>query len=213
VTISKIGIIGDVHCEDARLEKVLDFFKQNGLDEIVCAGDVADGAGNLERVIELLKTYNVKTVRGNHDRWLLNNEMRELENSTILKNVASSDLEFLKNLPRTIEVSTTAGRLMICHGILENDMNKINPTDEGYAVDSNEDLQKLLSMNTPFVINGHSHRRMVRKFGNCTIINAGTLDRRHEPCCGIVDFATKKVQFYLFGPDNKLNVAENFNIE
>ncbi len=47
-----------------------------------------------------------------------------------------------------------------------------------------------------YVVNGHTHERMVRTFGDCTIINAGTLFREHDPCFGIIDFTSKHVQFF-----------------
>jgi 3',5'-cyclic AMP phosphodiesterase CpdA len=40
---------------------------------------MVDGKGNIDRCCDILIEEKVITVLGNHDRWLLNNEMRSLE--------------------------------------------------------------------------------------------------------------------------------------
>ena len=47
-----------------------------------------------------------------------------------------------------------------------------------------------------FVLNGHTHQRLVRSFEDLTIINAGTLYRKHRPCVCVADFVVGQVQFY-----------------
>ena len=52
--ISNIGIIGDVHCEDEFLERVLKELAQH-CDLLLCVGDVADGRGSFDRCCSLLR--------------------------------------------------------------------------------------------------------------------------------------------------------------
>jgi predicted phosphodiesterase len=71
------------------------------------------------------------------------------------------------------------------------------PGDYGVALEYNLDLFRLIKEDLySFVINGHTHHRMVRRFENVTIINAGTLISRQFPCFLIADFQEKFVQFY-----------------
>jgi len=66
-----IGVIGDVHACDDRLAGLLAFFESRDLDRIICVGDIVTGPGSPDRCVELLADADVLTVRGNHDRWLL----------------------------------------------------------------------------------------------------------------------------------------------
>ena len=52
-----------------------------GVDQIVCTGDLPDGTGDLEESCRLLQK-NVLTVRGNHDRWLLDGVKRDFRKPT-----------------------------------------------------------------------------------------------------------------------------------
>ena len=63
-----------------------------------------------------------------------------------------------------------------------------------------------------FVVNGHTHHRSVRSFGELTIINAGTLYRRHAPCFCIADFEQGFVQYFNVEGDGSIEVAEQFPI-
>ena len=51
------------------------------------------------------------------------------------------------------------------------------------------------------VINGHSHRQMVRAFPGVSLINAGTLRADHEPCFLHVDFVRANVTVFEFAAD------------
>lgn len=76
-------------------------------------------------------------------------------------------------------------------------MNRLTPDDFGYALECNEALQQLIAdRRYRCVINGHTHRRMVRAFDSVTIINVGTLFRDHDPCVAIVNFESRFVDFF-----------------
>jgi predicted phosphodiesterase len=187
---SRIGLIGDVHAEDELLRLALEHFARIGIDTILCTGDVVDGEGSAQRCCELLQEWGVLTVRGNHDRWFLNGEMRRLGDATLPGQLDTRALGFLSALPALREFSTSQGPLLLCHGLGANDMAKVGPDDFGYALDANVDLQKLLrERRHRWVVNGHSHRPMQRRFGELCVINAGTLLRHHSPCLVQLDLA------------------------
>ena len=81
IPAKRIGLIGDVHSEDDRLALAIEFLQQFDLCEILCTGDIADGPGCPDTSIELLAQAGVKTVRGNHDRWLLEGKARHVSNA------------------------------------------------------------------------------------------------------------------------------------
>ena len=60
-------------------------------------------------------------------------------------------------------------------------MAGVKPHHEGYDITANTDLQQLISERRyRFVLNGHTHKPMLRTFGPLSIINAGTLLRAAE---------------------------------
>jgi predicted phosphodiesterase len=152
-------------------------------------------------------------VAGNHERWLLAGEARDLPDATPLAEVGGEARAYLSSLPKTLEYETAAGRLLLCHGLGEDDMGGVRPGDYGYALESNFALLRLtLEAKYRFVVNGHTHQRMVRSFGRLTIINAGTLFREHQPCFLIADFENEFVQYYEFGSKVQVSDAELINL-
>lgn len=198
----RVGAIGDVHAEDHLLVGALDTLDAAGASAILCVGDLADGTGSLDRCVKLLRERNVAVVRGNHERWLLGDVMRNLPNATELARLSAEERAYLAGLPTTLEFSTPFGGLLLCHGLGSNDMAKVTPDDYGYALDANDELQKLIAdPKIRFVVNGHSHRIMVRHFPELTIINAGTLKADNDPGFLMVDFDAGEVSFYAWDRD------------
>ncbi len=187
--IRRVGLIGDLHAEDETLAFVLTELKKLGAETLLQVGDIADGPGDLSRTIELLLEHQVLAVRGNHDRWLLSNQMRELPYAEQLAETAPAAVAFLGALPVTREFRSPRGHVLLCHGFGTNDMAGVKPDHEGYDISSNTDLHQLINERRyRFVLNGHTHRPMLRTFGPLSIINAGTLLRDFERCFTFVDF-------------------------
>lgn len=191
------GFIGDVHAEDALFESSIAFFQHHGINAIYCLGDFCDGYGNVDKIISLVQGEGIISVQGNHDIWCLEGIMRDNPSATLLSQLSQETIDYLKRLPKTYRITTYAGEVLLCHGILGNEMAKVNPDDYGYSIEFNMDLQAFITGSyPPIMINGHSHRRMVKQIQVKTIINVGTLFREHNPCISIIDFVNKKVYFY-----------------
>lgn len=205
VALGRIGVIGDVHAEDARLAAALAVLEERRVELVVATGDIADGVGSVDSCCTLLKSHQVVTVAGNHDRWLLSGAARSLPNATSIADITTDTHEFLTGLPRMVELATTKGIALLCHGLGPNDMAKVGPDDFGYALETNDDLQNLLRAGYfRWVINGHSHRRMVKSFPGLTIVNAGTLASNHSPCFLEVDFVRDLVLVFEFAPGGSI---------
>jgi predicted phosphodiesterase len=104
--VTKLGVLGDVHCEDAIVAAALELFAREGVERTLAVGDLVDGLGDPMRTLDLLR--GVDAVRGNHDRWLLNNELRDMADVTAPA-VVEPCREWLASLPVTRTYS--AGRL------------------------------------------------------------------------------------------------------
>jgi predicted phosphodiesterase len=88
-------------------------------------------------------------------------------------------------------------------------MRTLTADDYGYELQCNDELQALLVLrDIRFVINGHTHRRMVRRFEHVAVLNAGTLRRADSPCVMIVDFARQEARFHDILPDATFGAGE-----
>jgi predicted phosphodiesterase len=193
----KLGLLGDIHAEDERLAAALRTFSAEGVGRVLFVGDVADGQGDLDRCCALLTDAKAIGVRGNHDRWMLEGSMRSLSHAHHRVEVASQSVALLASLPPTREIDTPLGPLLLCHGVGDNDMKRLTQDDEGYALETNDELTALIQANRyALVIGGHTHERMVKRFDSLVFINAGSLARSSNPCCGILDCTARAVTFF-----------------
>lgn len=194
----KLGFIGDVHAEDQYLLQAVAHLKSKQVDSIYCVGDIADGRGSTSECCKVLLSEEIQTVRGNHDRWIFEGR----DDLTPLSSLDFQSQEFLKELPVTLNIETDIGDIHLCHGYGENDMASIAPDDSGYALENMLELYPLIeNPKISFIVNGHSHKRMVRKFRGLTIINVGTLFHEHNPCFALFDTKSQKLNFYDFIED------------
>jgi predicted phosphodiesterase len=197
-----VGIIGDVHGEDAALEAVLRFFAAKGpFDALLCTGDVPakEDAGNTGRCIELLMDAGITTIRGNHDRWFFENQHYRERLSEDAANLTLEQRTWLATLPKTREFPTPRGPLYLCHGLGEKDMEGIYPGGDDDAILQALEWREIVPR-CAFMVAGHTHYRMVRKIGPITVINPGTLRWEEKPGFAIADFAEGTVRFYNLTP-------------
>ncbi len=203
--LRRIGIIGDIHCEDQLLETALNFLQAQQVELICAVGDIVDGPGNANRAIELLVQNHVLCVLGNHERWLFAGEMRGLPDANSRFDLNGDSWDFLPELRSRRDLATVAGRALLCHGLGDDDMAGVWPDDPEEVLQTNIALKRLVASHQyEFVINGHTHYRMVRSFEHLTIINAGTLFRRHNPGFGLVEFDIGIVRFFDVGFDGSV---------
>jgi putative phosphoesterase len=211
--LRRIGVLGDIHCEDERLETALRFFKTRRLDLICSVGDIVDGPGDPNRTIELLIEHDVICVRGNHERWLSKGEMRDLPDANSYFDFKTSAWEFVTSLPLRRKFETSAGTMLLCHGLGEYDMAGVWPFDNVLTLHSNHALWKLVNSHEyDFIVNGHTHRRLAQRFDDLTLINAGTLFREHNPCCLILDFEAGVAQYFNLPGEGKIEEAEKIEL-
>jgi len=194
--IRRLGVIGDLHAEDGRLARVLEWFAGTGVDAIVCTGDIADGRGCVDVSCQLLEQARVIVVSGNHDRWLLEDRVRHVPEAHRRAGLAERSLAYLRELPRSVELETVAGRLLLCHGVGDNDLAKVWPGTARSPIERSQELDVLLeSGRHRFLINGHLHYRVLIDFDNLLLVNAGTLKGTYAGFA-VMDFARDSISAY-----------------
>ncbi|HZS36799.1 MAG TPA: metallophosphoesterase family protein [Polyangia bacterium] len=201
--------LGDAHAEDALVEAAIGFARARGVEAILQVGDVADGHGSLDRTCALLAEAGALAVRGNHDRWFLANELRDLEHATPPAAVSKTTRAFLAALPATRRLETAAGPLLLCHGVGERDMVEIDP--DGRFL--HPELEAIIAARDyRLLVNGHSHKPMVRQFAALTVINAGTLHRDYQPGFVIVELDAREASFYRIALDGTIALDETLSL-
>jgi predicted phosphodiesterase len=106
-------------------------------------------------------------------------------------------LAFLEQLPIVRTFDTVQGELMLCHGLWRHDTGVLLPGDSAEAMAQNAPLQALLKKcGSKYVVNGHTHVRMVKTLADRTFVNAGTLLRTDHPCFAVVDFERLVVLYF-----------------
>lgn len=197
MSLTRIGMIGDVHAEHDRLAAAIQHLIDLGAETLICTGDIVDGKGCPNRSIELLQEYNVQTVRGNHDRWVLEGKARHVVDAHHLEDLDDNARDYLTALPLQREFETIAGSLLLCHGIGDNDLKKVWPGTERMGVERSKQLDEIIaSERHRFVINGHMHFRTMIHFETLTLINAGTLRGEHWPGFSLLDLEAKEIRAY-----------------
>lgn len=166
---------------------------------ILCAGDIADGSGSIDRCVQLLQENNVYCVMGNHDRWMLEGTMRNAADATVKESISPTSLTYLASRPATMEIPTPRGLLLLCHGLGPNDMRKLNEDDFDFpfTLQNTVELQDILRQRKyNFVVSGHSHRHWHRSYQGITFINAGTLKKEHNPVFSLLNTETDEMLWF-----------------
>lgn len=211
--LNRIGAIGDVHTEDGFLAAAIRFFCERGIELVVCVGDIVDGKGDVNLCFKLLRERRIPTVRGNHDRWLLEGTNRGVEDASQPEHLSTDHQLYLASLPATLEYSSANGTLLVCHGLGEYDLASVRPTDTADELYNNLELWALYRRpDLRLVINGHTHRREVRHFRHLTVVNVGTLHRDESPCCAIIDIPGDTVEFYELHTDGTVTLAARMRL-
>jgi predicted phosphodiesterase len=181
----RVLAIGDIHTEVEPLDQALEIGRAHGVDRVLSVGDIVDGPGDPVACIARLRAADADVVRGNHERWVTEGHPLEPYD------YPAAITDWIAALPATRAYETPTGRLLLCHGIGDNDMARFQPHTDGYALECLDPLWALVRAGRyRWMICGHTHERMVRTIGGMTVINAGTLVRDQNPCCVVADLAT-----------------------
>jgi len=192
---ARLLVLGDVHAEDDAVRRVLAYAQDHlDVDLKLCVGDIVDGVGDADATLEALSQHGVISVAGNHERWFLHDEMRQLANCT--PSLSDANRAVLEALPRTLHLPTVAGGALLCHAVGDDDETFLRSTTRGYDLQISALRELMLDPDVEFMLGGHTHERMVRRFQGLVVVNAGTLRRNDDPGFVVVDFERMVVRCF-----------------
>jgi len=168
-----VAIISDIHGNSIALEVILKDIRQQKVNQIYCLGDLVNYYPDCNEVISLLAKHDAISILGNHDFMVVSSRNLEKEKARVYQldetrtNLTGVNNKYLAGLPKSILSRFGPAKVLMVHG---------SPLDEldGYIY-PDTDLNKFESLDYDFVFCGHTHRAMIRKVGQLTFANPGSV--------------------------------------
>jgi len=148
-------LISDIHSNLFALKAVLEDIDEQGVDLMVCAGDLIGYGPNPNEVVQEIRRRDTICISGNHERALvgMNPEgMNPLAATAIwwtAKHIGAEELDYLKALKPHASLNLAGIPTGLFHGSPRNDDEYI------YEVDADVELLQLARCE--LLITGHTH--------------------------------------------------------
>lgn len=116
----RLAVIADIHGNDLALQAVLADIAAHGIDDIVNLGDCFSGPLEPGKVAARLTALNIPTVRGNHDRYLIEQSPDAMWPSDRIAHgeMLPGHLDWIRGLPVT---RVHRGEFYMCHATPQDD--------------------------------------------------------------------------------------------
>jgi putative phosphoesterase len=171
----KIVIISDIHGNIAALNAL----PERDSDELWCIGDLVDYGPSPHEVIVWARQRAKVAVRGNHDHAAgfsvdpqCSAPFKKLAEGTLLftRSVCTQDdFGYLRSLPVRQELTANSARFYLVHATPSDPLFGYCPEDSGRW------KQEVAGINADVLIVGHTHTPFVRREGDTTILNPGSI--------------------------------------
>jgi len=174
----RVAVVADIHGNVRALRVVMDDIKQVSPDAVVNLGDCVSGPLEAAETADVLMSLAWTTIRGNHDRWLL-----EKAPSEMCRSDAAAFAE-LKNHHHawlsTLDDTATLEDIFLCHGTPGSDttylLETVEQTGHVRLGTQAEVIRRLGSEHAPVILCGHTHvPRFVRLTDGRAVINPGSV--------------------------------------
>jgi predicted phosphodiesterase len=179
--MEKIAILADIHGNLPALDAVLANINAEGIERIVCLGDVATLGPQPREVIARVRALGCPVVMGNTDAILLalqrdestmgDDWSNEAFDQWCANQLTDDDLAYLRTFQPTISLSLGNDTTLLCyHGSPRSYDERITAETPDAA------LHEMLAV-TPaqIYIGGHTHQQMLRRHRDALVLNPGTV--------------------------------------
>jgi len=185
----KVGLIGDVHATPEPLREALQIFHGEGVETILCAGDIAGYGNKLEQTIDLLIKHDCRAVVGNHDLWHFERRDADTEGPVA---------DYLRSLPATLSLDLSGTRLLMVHASPPASvMDGIRLLDEEGTLLADQQrfwADVLAAVPAEVLVVGHTHQVFAEQLGHLLVINPGSTLFNHT--CAVLSLPDKSVTVY-----------------
>lgn len=170
----KIVVISDLHSNFDALAALPELG-----DELWVLGDLVNYGPSPSEVVNFVRSHSKTVVRGNHDHAVgfdvdprCTARYAEMADSTMQYSKAKLDgdaLTFLRELPLNRVEERDGRSFYLCHAIPSNPLYGYCPQDSDLWA------KELEQVDADFLLVGHTHTPFIRKIGNKTVVNPGSL--------------------------------------
>ena len=174
----RVAALNDIHGNLPALDAVLAEVESEGVDAIVCGGDVVGGPFSPEVFDRLTSLPNARFVRGNADREVLEGtDAYGVDWAAERERLGDERLAVVASWPLTVELDVDGvGRTLFCHAIPSADepiFTRITP---------DEDVVGLLgTVEAELLVCGHTHVQFDRLLSSgLRVVNAGSVGMPYE---------------------------------
>lgn len=166
----RYAIITDIHGNIEGLNAVLDDIKIKDVDDIFCLGDVIDIGPNSKECIDKLIEFNIKTILGNHELYLLRGTDieptivgEEKEHYKLVKeSLTDKEINFINSCPLYYQINIDYDekvpnkKIILCHYLIKNEKLE-QPFEENHL---KKDINLWIKYNNEDItyIIGHLHK-------------------------------------------------------
>lgn len=175
----RFAAIADVHGNHLALQAVLADIALQGITDIVNLGDCLSGPLEAGETADLLMRLNAVTVRGNHDRYLIESAPDALPvwEQYAYGKLSPVHLDWLRGLPFS---ATFQDEVWLCHATPRQDdiywLESVSPAGHIFLRPLQEIEAFAEGIDWPLILCGHSHiPRAVRLADGRLIVNPGTV--------------------------------------
>ncbi len=174
----RLAVISDIHGNADALAAVLADIDTQGICRIVNLGDHLSGPLAPVETLDLLRARpEMLCIRGNHDRWLVEQAPEKMGPSdrVTFDRLTPADLDWLRALPATARLDD----MLLCHATPEDDVTYWlhSVTAEGAVTHRPQaGIAALLGEEAaPLILCGHTHLPRAVRLGGSLIVNPGSV--------------------------------------
>ncbi|SMB96589.1 phosphoesterase, MJ0936 family [Desulfonispora thiosulfatigenes DSM 11270] len=174
----KIATISDIHGNLPALINAYDNIKKEGIDTIICLGDLVGYGPFPNEVIEFIKDKNILTIKGNYDASVVDNKFSYIRDTEINKfslpwavnELSAEHRNYLLHLPKEINLKFNDKSITFVHG----SPRKIN---EYLHLDSKEAEEVMKDFSGDLLVCAHTHLPYIKKYQNKILFNQGSIGK------------------------------------
>ncbi|MCK4742434.1 MAG: metallophosphoesterase family protein [Sulfuriflexus sp.] len=177
---TRIGLISDVHATPAPVAEALSLFEQQGIEQVLCLGDIAGYGSELAPTVDFLRQYDCQSILGNHEQWYLEDHADDETNDEAA--------DYFQSLPTSRQLNIEGVSVYMVHASPPDSiMDGIHLLDQQGKCIPAEQLAwagELGCFEYDILIVGHTHEVFCERLGNTLVINPGSTLFNHS--CAIL---------------------------
>lgn len=198
----KIALISDIHSNWTFFEEVLPKIEEHHPDQIYCLGDLVGYYDEPNQVIESIRAKGILCVKGNHDKYLLEETPYSSEKEDFYRvqltraELTEENLAFLKQLPDERRVELCGLNFYFTHSLPEDPVS--------YCYDPKK-LPREFIKNIDFYCLGHTHIPLATSHFGTWVVNPGSIgqprDHTQKSSFAVIDLKEMSIRLLSYrGP-------------